>query len=137
MAALVGIFILALIVSRGCQEEDVQVTEEEAVAIAREQVNFEPKRTIIRLLRQGLDRRAFWFVQLSIPIGPDPDAGLFSELAIVKIDTESGEVVEVKRQSPTDTQRSKRDAAAQQAELDRAEAAEAEGEPQPPGDSGP
>jgi hypothetical protein len=131
------VFVLALIVSRGCQDEQVQVNEEEAVVIARQQIDFEPTRTVVRLLRQGLDRKPYWFVQLSIPIGPDDQSGLFSKLAIIQIDTETGDVVEVKRQSNEDSERAKRDAAQQQRELDEAEEAEAGGSQQPPGDSGP
>ena len=134
---LVGVFVLALIVSRGCQDEQVQVNEEEAVEIARQQIDFEPTRTVVRLLRQGLDRKPYWFVQLSIPIGPDDQSGLFSKLAIIQIDTETGDVVEVRRQSNEDSERARRDAAQQQRELDEAEEAEAGGSPQPPGDSGP
>jgi hypothetical protein len=132
---LIGIFVLALIVSRSCQQEQVQVTEEEAVEIARQEIDFEPTRTNIRFLRQGLDRQPFWYVQFSIPIGPDEN--LFAKLTIVQVDTESGEIVSVKRQSPEDTAEAKRQAAEQEKALEEAEQAEAEGQPQPAGDAGP
>jgi hypothetical protein len=137
IAVLVGVFVLAIFVSRGCQNEQVRVTEEEAIEIAREEVDFVPTRTVVRLLRQGLDRAPFWFVQLSIPIGPDKDAGLFAKLTIVQIETETGAVVKVSNQSEADTRRAKRQAARQQAELDRAEAAEAGGSGEPAGDAAP
>ena len=64
-----GILVLAFFVAKGRQDEQVAVTQEDAVATANEAVDFEPTFTQVRLLRQGINRKAYWFVSLSIPIG--------------------------------------------------------------------
>jgi hypothetical protein len=112
VAVLVGVFALALFVAKGCQDRQVEVTQEEAVASAKEQVDFTPSFTQVRLLRQGINRKAYWFVSLSIPIGFDGDrADLFAALAVVEIDARTGEVRSVKTQSPLETRRAKKEAA--------------------------
>jgi hypothetical protein len=88
--------VLAFVVARGCQDSQIKVTQEEAIATAKEQVDFVPRDTQIRLLRQGIDRRPVWIVSLSIPI--DADRGLFSRLALVRIDATSGEIDSVEEQ---------------------------------------
>lgn len=95
--AVVGVLLLvAFFVSRGCQNSQIKVTQEEAVATATEQVDFDPVNTQVRMLRQGLDRRPVWIVSLSIPLGGSDTT--FRQLALVRIDATTGEIVEVKQQ---------------------------------------
>lgn len=109
---LVGVFLLALFVAKGCQEKQVRVTEEQAVEKANAAIDFEPTYTQVRLLRQGVDRKAFWFVSLSRPIGFSGDrADLFEALAVVEIDARTGEITSVKEQSAEDTRAAKKEAA--------------------------
>jgi hypothetical protein len=103
LAVLAGVLVLAFIVSRAEQDSE-QVTQEGAVEIAQEQIDFDPTYTQVRFLRQGLNRQPYWFVSLSIPIGFSGDrADLFRRLAVVQINSENGDVVSVKEQSPEDT----------------------------------
>lgn len=95
VAVVAALLVLTVIVSRTCQQDEIQLTQEEAVALASEQVRFEPENTQIRLLRQGIDRHPFWIVSLSVP---NPDGETFEELAVVRIDATSGEVAEVRDQ---------------------------------------
>jgi hypothetical protein len=95
VAVVAALLVLTVIVSRTCQQDEIQLSQDEAVARATEQVRFEPENTQIRLLRQGIDRHPFWIVSLSVP-GPDPET--FDELAVVRIDATSGEVAEVRDQ---------------------------------------
>ena len=75
-------------------------------------VDFEPTYTQVRLLRQGINRKAYWFVSLSIPIGFDGDRpDLFAALAVVQIDAASGEIVSIKEQSAEETKKAKQEAA--------------------------
>ncbi len=92
VAVVAGVIVLAFIVSRATESD---VTQEEAVAKATELVDFVPEDTQVRLLRQGLDRHPFWIVSLSIP---KPGGGAYSELAVVRIDADSGKVVEFREQ---------------------------------------
>ncbi len=62
--------------------------------------DFVPEDTQIRLLRQGLDRHPFWIVSLSIPT-PNTGDQAYSELAVVRIDAESGDIVEFREQKDT------------------------------------
>lgn len=106
LAVLAGVLVLAFLVAKGCQAEDVQLTQEQAVELANEQVDFEPTYTQVRLLRQGLNRKAYWFVSLSQPIGFSGDRpDLFRRLAVVQIDSKTGEVDSVKEQSPAETKK--------------------------------
>ncbi len=98
---VVGVLVLAFFVSRGCQQSQVRVTEEQAITTAKEQVEFTPKRTQIRLLRQGLNSRPNWIVSLSIPAG-EPDT--FTRLAIVRVNANTGEVIDVRVQAPAGRQ---------------------------------
>ena len=95
MLVIVGVLVLAFVVSRGCQQSQVRISQEQAIATAERQVNFEPQRTQIRLLRQGINSRPYWIVSLSIP-GEREDT--FRRLATVQIDANTGKVTEVNRQ---------------------------------------
>lgn len=112
VAVLVGVLALAFFVAKGCQERQVQVTEEQAVATAEKAVDFDPSYVQVRLLRQGINRQAVWFVSLSIPIGFDGDrADLFKELTVVQIDARTGEVTKIEEQSAEDAKAAQVEAA--------------------------
>jgi uncharacterized membrane protein YkoI len=89
---------LAFVVSRSCQQDQVRITKEQAIQTAERQVDFEPTREQVRLLRQGLNSKAYWIVSLSIPRGDRLDTQDFRELAVVRIDANTGKVAEVKVQ---------------------------------------
>ncbi len=109
---LLGVLALAFFVAKGCQDQQVRVTEEQAVATAEKQVDFDPTYVQVRLLRQGINRQAFWFVSLSIPIGFDGDRpDLFEELSVVEIDARTGEVAKIQEQSEEDTKAAEAEAA--------------------------
>jgi hypothetical protein len=84
----------AFVFAQTCQKEQVRVSKEQAIATARAEVDFAPRRTQIRLLRQGIQSQPFWIVSLSIP-GAREDT--FSRLATVRVDANTGEVEEVNR----------------------------------------
>lgn len=90
MLALV--LLLAFVVARGCQQSQVRISEEQAIATARDEVRFEPRRTQIRLLRQGINSKPYWIVSLSVPGRRE---GTFSRLSVVRVDANSGKVTDV------------------------------------------
>lgn len=102
VAVLVALLLVAYFGARSCQDDQIKVSQDEAVAMATEQVDFEPTRTQIRLLRQGLNREPFWFVSLAIPVGDDPDADRFRRLTLVQIDARTGEIVNVDQEVPSE-----------------------------------
>jgi hypothetical protein len=52
----------------------------------------------VRLLGQGLNSKPYWIVSLSIPRSDDPDTQVFRELAVVRIEANTGKVADVKIQ---------------------------------------
>ena len=92
---VLGLFVLAFVVAQTCQKSQIRVDKEQAIATATQRVEFTPRRTQIRLLRQGITSKPYWIVSLSIPTEQDD---VFRELALVKIDANSGEVDSVKIQ---------------------------------------
>ncbi len=99
VAALLVVFAFTFFVVKACQDDQVRLTQEDAIALAEEQVDFEPENVQIRLLRQGLDRRPIWVISLSIPKGEEgPDPDFFKRLALVRIDANTGTVESVEEQ---------------------------------------
>ena len=92
---LIGLVALAALVAHSCQQSQIRITKEQAIAIADRQVDFEPASTQIRLLRQGLNRKPFWFVSLSDPIGSASSPQGFRRLVVVEIDANTGKVTNV------------------------------------------
>jgi uncharacterized membrane protein YkoI len=90
---LVALFVLTLGVSRSCQQSQVRITKEQAIASARARVDFAPRRTQVRLVRQGLNARPYWAVSLSVPGTNDT----FRQLATVRVDANTGQVAAVTR----------------------------------------
>ena len=52
-------------------------------------MDFTPKRTQVRLLRQGLTSKPYWIVSLS---RPGTHRGTFRKLAVVRINANTGKV---------------------------------------------
>ena len=90
-AVIAGVLALAFVISRG---SDSEISQQDAVATATEEVDFVPENTQVRFLRQGLDRHPYWVVSLSTP-GP---GATYAELAVARIDAETGEIVEFREQ---------------------------------------
>jgi hypothetical protein len=98
IAVVAAVLVGAFAVSRSCGTSDIKTTQEEAVATATAEANFDPADTQVRLLRQGIDRHPFWIVSLST-LSPDGDT--YTDLAVARVDATSGEIVEFKQQEDT------------------------------------
>jgi peptidase YpeB-like protein len=83
-------------VAQTCQKSQVRITKNQAIDRAEAQVSFKPTREQVRLLRQGLSSKPFWIVSLSIPRGD----GTFRQLAVVRVDANTGKVEDVRVQRP-------------------------------------
>jgi hypothetical protein len=88
---LVVLFAVTLLFSQSCQQSQVRIPQERAIATARAEVDFRPARTQIRLVRQGLNAKPFWAVSLSIPARE----GSLGRIATVRIDANNGKVAAV------------------------------------------
>jgi hypothetical protein len=96
---IVALVAATFLVSQTCQKDRVRLTKDQAIATAKRQVDFNPTRTQIRFLRQGLGSKPFWIVSLSIPFrGSQLNAQQFKELAVVEIDANTGKVTNVRVQ---------------------------------------
>jgi hypothetical protein len=93
LVALVGAIIF---VANSCQRAQVRINQDRAVATARSQVDFRPRTEQVRLVRQGVTSHPYWAVSLSVP-----GRSGFEELAVVKVDANTGEVVSVATQQPS------------------------------------
>jgi hypothetical protein len=103
VAVVIGLLALTFFVAKGCQNNQIKVSQDAATSIAQKQVDFESESTQIRLLRQGLDRHPYWVVSLSIPFNTPDDPRGFRELAVVRIDATNGDVASVQDQAVSDS----------------------------------
>lgn len=87
--AVVGLVALTFVAAQACQQSRVRVTKEQAIATAQREIRFEPQRTQVRMVRQGLRSHPVWAVSLSVPR---------SSLAVVRVDANTGKVLEVAAQ---------------------------------------
>jgi len=92
--AFVGLLVVIVLAANSCQNSQVRFNQQQAIALARQQVDFQPTQTQVRLVRQGIQSRPIWAVSLSVPTGPDQ----FDRLAVVRIDANNGKVVSVATQ---------------------------------------
>ena len=98
---VVAILVVAFVASQTCQKSQIRLDKDEAIARAKSQVEFTPERTQIRLLRQGLNSRPFWIVSLSTP---GKREGTFHNLAVVRINANTGKVESVKEPTGAEKQ---------------------------------
>jgi len=99
VGVVVGLVLLTFVASRSCQQNQVRITKEQAIATAERRIDFDPTRVQVRFLRQGINSRPTWIVSLSIPFpGTDVDAQRFRQLALVSVNANTGKVVSVKVQ---------------------------------------
>jgi hypothetical protein len=84
---LLAVLLLAVIATKTCAARDSEVDSDEAQAIAREEVDFEPEKVIVRAVQRGLDAHLYWAVSLST----ENAAGVRQDCATVLVDAETGE----------------------------------------------
>jgi hypothetical protein len=93
--AIVALFAVTVVAAQSCQQSQIRVSKERAIATARPEAGFEPQRTQVRLVRQGLNGHPFWAVSFSVPARSGDG---YAELTTVRIDANSGKVASVNRE---------------------------------------
>jgi hypothetical protein len=88
------VLVAAFVFAQTCQKDQIRISKEQAIQTAREQVSFDPERTQVRLLRQGINSKPFWIVSLSIP---GEQADTFRRIAVVRVDANNGKVEDVEQ----------------------------------------
>jgi Peptidase propeptide and YPEB domain len=89
---LAAVLLAALLVARTCGERNTEISQEEAIAIAKQQVEFEPNDVRIRFQTRGVQSRPYWLVGLGLKRA---DASYEQAVNIV-INADTGAVVEVR-----------------------------------------
>jgi hypothetical protein len=86
------VLAITFFAAQTCQKSQIRFNKDQAITTAKQEVGFTPERTQIRLLRQGLNSKPYWIVSLSTP---GSQRGTFHNLAVVKIDANTGKVKSV------------------------------------------
>jgi hypothetical protein len=94
-ALLLAVLLLAFLASRSCASRDTDVSQEEAVEIAREEVDFEPDRVSVRFVPRGVPSQPYWAVSLST----EDTEGRLERVTVVVVDARTGDVEEVREGS--------------------------------------
>ena len=93
VAVIAAVLVVAFVAAQTCQRSSIRLDKKQAIAKAEAQVGFTPKRTQIRLLRQGVSSHPFWMVSLS---RPGKREGTFSKLAVFRINANTGKLERVR-----------------------------------------
>jgi Peptidase propeptide and YPEB domain len=73
VAILVGILLVAFLVTKSCTRQQNRITQDEAVAIAKRHVDFTPDGHQVRYLPQGVPPVYYWAVRLYTGTNENPD----------------------------------------------------------------
>jgi len=93
---VVGLFALTLFAAKSCQQSQIRITKDQAIATAEQRIPFKPTRVQVRMLRQGLNSRPLWIVSLSVPHAGAKN--VFDQLAVVRVSANTGKVEDVRIQ---------------------------------------
>jgi hypothetical protein len=94
---VVALLALTFVAARSCQQSQIRISKEQAIATAEQRIPFEPTSVQVRMLRQGLNSRPVWVVSLSVP-REGTQAQVFDELAVVRVNANTGKVEDVRVQ---------------------------------------
>ena len=88
VAILVALLLVAFFVAKSCTRQQNAVSQDEAVAIARKEIDFEPDRYQIRYLPQGVPPVYYWGVNFQ-KLG---SRGQVLETEVVLVNATTGDV---------------------------------------------
>jgi hypothetical protein len=95
LLAFGALLAVTVVAAHSCQQSQIRVSKERAIATARPEAGFAPQRTQVRLVRQGLNGHPFWAVSFSVAA---PSGDGYSRLTTVRVDANSGAVDAVNRE---------------------------------------
>jgi hypothetical protein len=93
VAFMVALLALGLVLTRVLGRTNPKFSKQDAIAVARPNVEFKPQGYNIRLLRQGIPPRPVWAVSFWIRKA----GGGSSKITLVLVDANSGRVMQVRR----------------------------------------
>jgi hypothetical protein len=88
IVALLVVLLIAFIATKSCARQQHKIAQDEAVAIARKQIDFESSRYQIRYLPQGLPPIYYWAVNFQ----KLNDNGTVVHTQVVLVNANTGEV---------------------------------------------
>jgi hypothetical protein len=94
VAFMVALLALGLVLTRVLGRTTPKVSKQDAVVVARPNVDFKPQGYNIRLVRQGIPPRPVWAVSFWIR---KSGGGGYSRITLVLVDANSGRVMQVRR----------------------------------------
>jgi hypothetical protein len=95
VAFMVGLLAVGLVLVKVLGSGKPHVSQERAVAIARERIDFKAEDHQIRYIRRGIPSRGSWVVSFFIR---NPKGG-YKRVTVVLVDAGTGKVTEVRRSS--------------------------------------
>jgi hypothetical protein len=95
LIAFLVLLAVTVVAAQSCQQSQVRVSKERAIATARPEARFVPERTQVRLVRQGLNARPYWAVSFSVPAQSGDG---YAQLTTVRVDANTGKIVAVNRE---------------------------------------
>jgi hypothetical protein len=88
------VLAIAFVATKSCASRETDIGSDEAIEIARREIDFEPERTMVRFTPRGVQSRPFWAVSFSLlDATGNPD-----RITVVLVNAKTGEVVEIRRQ---------------------------------------
>lgn len=87
IAAIVVVLLAAFLATKSCARHGDEISQDEAIAIAREQIDFVPDKVQIRYLPQGIPPVYFWAVSLYTVKDDRP-----ARVQVVLVNARTGEV---------------------------------------------
>ena len=93
LVALLLLLPLTFLASRSCGDTSHQVTQSEAVAIAKRQIDYRPDGANVRFVRRGIPTVAYWAVSL----WQQAPGGGHTNVTVVVVDAQTGHVTQLDR----------------------------------------
>jgi hypothetical protein len=88
------VLVAAGLVAQNCGSRETEVSKEDAVVIAKREIDYEPERVLTRFVPRGFQSRPSWAVSLSTL----DSRGDVERVTVVVVDGVTGDVVEIRRQ---------------------------------------
>jgi hypothetical protein len=83
---LVLVLLVAFLATKSCARQETKISQDEAIAIAREQIDFKPDKVQIRYVPQGIPPVYYWAVSLYTLKNGHP-----ARVQVVLVNTTTGE----------------------------------------------
>jgi hypothetical protein len=90
---MVALVAIGLVLVNVLDQGKTRVSKDDAVAIARQRIDFKPTGYQIRFIRRGIPSRGYWVASFYIRKG----AVGYSRVTVVLVDASTGRVTEVRK----------------------------------------